>query len=72
MREDYGNIALDTVDDGFGEQIGSPELLRETELGGPGDGTRSCRCLASSSSWSVGFLPCWLGVSGPCRILEFL
>ena len=38
MREDYGNIALDTVDDGVGEQIGSPELLRETELGGPGDG----------------------------------
>jgi len=39
MREDYGNINLDTVDDGFGEQIGSPEMLRETELGcGPGDG----------------------------------
>ena len=31
MREDYGNIALDAggVDDGFGEQIGSPEMLRE-------------------------------------------
>ena len=28
MREDYGNINLDTVDDGFGEQIGSPEMLR--------------------------------------------
>ena len=28
MREDYGNINLDTVDDGFGEQIGSPEVLR--------------------------------------------
>ena len=22
MREDYGNINLDTVDDGFGEQVG--------------------------------------------------
>lgn len=30
MREDYGNINLDRgVDDGFGEQIGSPEMLRE-------------------------------------------
>jgi len=34
MREDYGNINLDTVDDGFGEQIGSPEMLREPEFGG--------------------------------------
>ena len=34
MREDYGNINLDTVgDDGFGEQIGSPEMLRSA-LGG--------------------------------------
>ena len=24
---DFGNINLDTVDDGFGEQIGSPEML---------------------------------------------
>ena len=33
MREDYGNIALDAggVDDGFGEQIGSPEMLREPQ-----------------------------------------
>ena len=29
MREDYGNITLDTADDGFGDQIGSPEMLRE-------------------------------------------
>ena len=37
MREDYGNINLDTVDDGFGEQIGSPEMLREPQdLGGDG------------------------------------
>ena len=36
MREDYGNINLDTVDDGFGEQIGSPEMLREPDLGGDG------------------------------------
>lgn len=36
MREDYGNIALDTADDGFGEQIGSPEMLRE-EQGFGGD-----------------------------------
>jgi len=38
MREDYGNINLDTVgDDGFGEQIGSPEMLREPQdLGADG------------------------------------
>ena len=43
-------------------------------LGGPGEGTRSCRCLASSSSWSVGFLGAWLGVTtgGVWIILEFL
>jgi len=29
MREDYGNINLEAADDGFGEQIGSPELLRD-------------------------------------------
>ena len=34
MREDYGNINLESVDDGFGEQIGSPEMLREHDLGG--------------------------------------
>ena len=33
MREDYGNINLESVDDGFGEQIGSPEMLRENDLG---------------------------------------
>jgi len=33
MREDYGNMALDAggMDDGFGEQIGSPEMLREPQ-----------------------------------------
>jgi len=37
MREDYGNLSLDQpgvglgVDDGFGEQIGSPEMLREPQ-----------------------------------------
>jgi len=36
MREDYGNINLEAVDDGFGEQIGSPEMLRENDLGGDG------------------------------------
>jgi cohesin complex subunit SCC1 len=29
MREDYGNINLDTGDDGFGDQVGSPEMLRD-------------------------------------------
>jgi len=29
MREDYGNINLDTGDDGFGDQIGSPDMLRD-------------------------------------------
>ena len=36
MREDYGSLNIDAVDDGFGEQIGSPEMLRDHDLGGDG------------------------------------
>ena len=28
MREDYGNINLDTVDDGFGEQVRNLDFVK--------------------------------------------
>ena len=36
------------------------------------DWSATWRCLASSSSWSVGLRGGWLGVTGVCIILEFL
>ena len=55
MREDYGNIALDAggADDGFGEQIGSPEMLRDpTDHEGGGDEYSGIQ--GSFSRWGEG------------------
>ena len=67
-----------SLSSGLSPTLAAPLLLllgtrwRSLCLGGPGLGTISCSCLASSSSWSVGFLGGWFGVTGVWMILEFL
>jgi len=48
MREDYGNINLDTGDDGFGEQVGSPEMLRDASTIEPDFGADSISLAADN------------------------
>jgi len=48
MREDYGNINLDTGDDGFGDQIGSPEMLRDASSIEPDFGADSISLAAGN------------------------
>merc|ERR1719348_721001 len=48
MREDYGNINLDTGDDGFGDQIGSPEMLRDASSIEPDFGADSISLAADN------------------------
>jgi len=48
MREDYGNINLDTGDDGFGDQVGSPEMLRDASSIEPDFGADSISLAADN------------------------
>jgi len=52
MREDYGNINLDTGDDGFGDQIGSPEMLRDASSIEPDFGADSISLAADNDMYS--------------------
>jgi len=48
MREDYGNINLETGDDGFGDQVGSPEMLRDASSIEPDFGADSISLAADN------------------------